>query len=334
MTLWIIRIFFLSLCTLGGYMVSEVNPDLISRGYYGVAIGFGLGGLLIAIDEMLKGFSLRAFSAATFGLMLGAVVAWLIDQSRLFHYVDEASLWVIRLCLYVAFGYIGMILAMRSNKEDFTLVIPYVRLAPQNEPQGLLLLDTSAIIDGRIVNLIDSGFLHGVIVVPRFVLRELHQLADAADPTKRTRGRRGLDLLSRLRRTPRREVKIHDADYPDETGVDAKLVRLAQALGAKLLTTDYNLSKVAELQSVPCLNITELAAHLKAVVLPGDTLSLRLVREGKERGQALGYLPDGTLVVVKDAHARIGHELQVQVTHLVQTGAGVIVFAELEFRAP
>src|SRR5688500_20297185 len=132
MSLWVVRILFLALCALGGYAVSEVQPGLIEKGSYGVVIGFGLGGLLIAIDEMLKGFSLRAFSAATFGLMLGSLIAWMIDHSGLFVYVDEQpTRWLIRLCLFVGFGYIGMVLAMRSNKEDFSLIIPYVRFASQ-----------------------------------------------------------------------------------------------------------------------------------------------------------------------------------------------------------
>src|SRR5437773_7711568 len=138
MSFWVIRIFFLTLSMLGGYAVSQVQPTLIQNGWYGMVIGFGLGGLLIAIDEMLKGFSLRAFSAATFGLMLGGLIAWLIDHSGLFVYVDEASRWLIRLCLFVGFSYIGMVLAMRSNKEDFSLIIPYVRFASQQAPMSLL----------------------------------------------------------------------------------------------------------------------------------------------------------------------------------------------------
>ncbi len=329
MSLWALRIFFLSLCTLGGFAVSQVRPELIQHGGYGVAIGFGLGGLLIAIDEMLKGFSLRAFSAASFGLLLGALIAWLLDQSGLFSYAREDTQWIIRLVLFLAFGYIGIVLAMRSNKEDFYLIIPFVRFAAQNKPENLLLLDTSAIIDGRVASLLDGHFLDGILVVPRFVLAELQQLADSDDPTKRARGRRGLELLSRWQRNPRREVKIHEADLPEETGVDAKLVRLARTLGAKLLTTDYNLGKIAELQAVGLINISELANALKASLVPGESVSLKIVREGKEKGQGIGYLNDGTMVVVNLAQSLIGQQAEVQVHSLHQTGAGVIVFAEL-----
>lgn len=330
MGLWVLRILFLSLSTLGGYAVSQVDPDLISKGAYGVVIGFGFGGLLIAIDEMLRGFSLRAFSAATFGLILGTVIAWLIDQSQLFVYADEKpTRWLIRLSLFVGFSYIGMILAMRSNKEDFSLIIPFVRFASQNKPEDLLLLDTSAVVDGRIVELIEKRYFEGVVVVPRFVLKELQQIADSADPIKRARGRRGLEVLGRVQRNVHHEVKIHEGDFTDETGVDAKLVRLAKAIGAKLFTTDYNLTKIAELQSVRCVNIQELAVALKTVLVPGEMLSLKLVREGRDKGQGVGYLTDGTMVVVNQAQSLIGQQVDVQVQSLHQTGAGVIVFAEL-----
>src|SRR5438270_8504481 len=173
MALWVIRILFLALCTLCGYAISQLQPDFKGSPFFGIAIGFGLGGLLIAIDEMLKGFSLRAFSAATFGLMLGSLIAWMIDHSGLFVYADDPSRWLIRLCLFVSFSYIGMILAMRSNKDDFSLIIPYVRFASQQAPMSLLVLDTSVIIDGRIADLLESNFIEGTIVIPRFVLKEL-----------------------------------------------------------------------------------------------------------------------------------------------------------------
>src|SRR4051794_29144650 len=239
MALWVIRILFLSLGTIGGYAVSQVRPEYVGgtySGFVGMAIGFGFGWLMIAIDEMLKGFSLRAFSATTFGLLLGTVVAHLIDSSGLFEKAEEPTRWLIRLSLFLAFGYIGMVLAMRSNKEDFSLIIPYVRFSSQNRPENLLLLDTSVIIDGRIAEVIEANFLEGTIVVPRFVLKELQQIADSSDPMRRARGRRGLETLSRIQRHRRNEVKIHEGDIPEETAVDSKLVQLARVLGAKLYT--------------------------------------------------------------------------------------------------
>jgi uncharacterized protein YacL len=332
MALWIIRILFLCLCTAGGLAVSQVRPEWLSHPLLGMLIGFGFGWIMIAIDEMLKGFSLRAFSATTFGLLLGTVVALLIDHSRLFGEPDDPSphRQLVRMALFVGFGYIGMVLAMRSNKEDFSLIIPYIRFAPQNKPDNLLLLDTSVIVDGRIADLIEANFLEGMIVVPRFVLKELQQIADSSDPIKRARGRRGLEVLNRIQRNTRNEVRIHDGDFPEEKEVDAKLVRLARNLGAKLYTNDYNLGKVAELQRVNYVNLHDLAKSLRVVLLPGEMLSLRLVREGKDKGQGVGYLPDGTMVVVNNGQAALGQQVEVQVQSLLQTGAGVIVFAELK----
>jgi uncharacterized protein YacL len=330
MSLWLIRILFLTLCSVAGYAISQVRPDLIAHGYIGFGWGFGLGGLLIAIDEMVKGFSLRAFSAATFGLFLGTAIAWMIDHSGLFRFADENTLWLIRLGIFLGFGYIGMVLAMRSNKEDFSLIIPYVRFASQNKPDNLLLLDTSVIIDGRIADLIEANFLEGIVVVPRFVLRELQHVADSSDPVRRARGRRGLEVLNRIQQNTRNEVKIHEGDFPQEPEVDTKLVHLAKALNAKLFTNDFNLSKVAEIQSVAYVNLNEVTGALKPVILPGEMLNLRIVREGKDKGQGVGYLNDGTMVVVNHGQSLIGQQAQVQVQSLLQTGAGVIVFAEVK----
>ena len=333
MVLWSIRILFLMLCTVGGYAVSQVRPEYVGghfSWFVGMVIGFGFGWLMIAIDEMLKGFSLRASSATTFGLLLGTLVALLIDRSGLFEKVDETTRWLIRLGLFLSFGYIGIVLAMRSNKEDFSLIIPYVRFAPQNKPDNLLLLDTSVVIDGRVADLIEANFVEGLIVVPRFVLRELQQIADSNDPIKRARGRRGLEILNRIQRNTKNEVKIHDGDFPDEQEVDSKLIRLARNLGAKLYTNDYNLGKIAELQSVNHVNLHELAKSMRVVLLPGEMLSLRIVREGKDKGQGVGYLPDGTMVVVNNAQSAVGQQVEAQVQSLLQTGAGIIVFADMK----
>jgi uncharacterized protein YacL len=321
---------FLSLCVAGGYAIGQVRPELVGNGPQAPIIGFGFGGLLIGLDEMMKGLSLRAFSAATFGLVLGSLIAWMVDRSGLFIYADPSALWLIRLCLFLGFGYIGMVLAMRSNKEDFSLIIPFVRFAPQNKPDSMLVLDTSVIIDGRIADLVEGHFVDGVIVVPRFVLKELHLIADSSDPIRRARGRRGLETLSRIQKNPRNEVKVHEADIPEETEVDAKLVRLARALDAKLYTNDYNLGKIAELQSVRHVNINELAKSMRPTTLPGDSFNLKIVREGKDKGQGVGYLNDGTMVVVNQAQSLIGQQIEVQVQSLVRTGAGVIIFADVK----
>ena len=336
MNMWTIRILFLILCTIGGYAISQVRPESIqwpASGLLGCGIGAGFGWLLIALDEMLKGFSLRAFSATTFGLLLGTVVAKLVDASGLFDYVETpATRWIIRLCLFLSFSYIGIVLAMRSNKEDFSLIIPYVRFVPRNEPVNLLLLDTSVIIDGRIVDLHATGIIDGLLVVPRFVLAELQQLADSNDALKRERGKRGLDLLKTLQDNPKASVRIHEGDFPQEKGVDGKLIRLAQNLGARLYTNDSNLARIATLQGITSVNLHEVARSLRASLVPGEPLLVRIAKEGRDKGQGVGYLPDGTMVVVKDAQHLVGREVEARVQSTIQTGSGLMVFAEIRDR--
>lgn len=337
-SLWVIRTLFLTMCAITGYAISQ-TPDLPLPFFDpespvgGIVIGFGFGMILVAIDEMLKGFSLRAFSAATFGLLLGTASAWMIDSSGMFTFVetqvDKQVRWLVSLCLFIGFSYIGMILAMRSNKEDISLIIPYVRFSSRHQPDDLMLLDTSAIIDGRVADLIETRFLEGIVVVPRFVLNELQHIADSSDSMRRDRGRRGLDVLSRIQNLESNEFRIHEGDVADESEVDAKLIYLARAMSAKLFTTDYNLGKLAEVQNVSCVNISKMAEALKPVVLPGERFPLAIVRKGKDKDQGVGYMNDGTMVVVNLGASRVNETVNVVVSNRVQTNAGVIIFADL-----
>jgi uncharacterized protein YacL len=179
------------------------------------------------------------------------------------------------------------------------------------------------------VDLIEAQVIEGLIVVPRFVLKEVQFVADSPDPIRRARGRRGLEVLNRIQHNTRNEIKIHESDFSEEKEVDAKLVRLTKAVGGKLFTTDFNLAKVAELQSVPCVNIGELVSKLKPAIVPGEILQIRIAREGRDKGQGVGYMNDGTMIVVNHAHHLVGQTTQVQVTSLLQTGAGVIIFADV-----
>ena len=199
----------------------------------------------------------------------------------------------------------------------------------ENKPDRLVLLDTNIIIDGRILEVCATGFLDAVLVVPRFVLDELQYIADAGDEVKRVRGRRGLEILKALQQNQRVEVKIHDNDLPNIKEVDAKLVQLAQMLPAEILTNDYNLHRIAELQHVKVLNFNELTKSLRPVVLPGEKLTVRLIKEGREPQQGVAYLDDGTMIVVSRGRRFVGQEVEVTVSSVLQTAAGRMAFAEM-----
>jgi uncharacterized protein YacL len=193
-----------------------------------------------------------------------------------------------------------------------------------------MLLDTSVIIDGRIADIIQTRFIEGRLVIPRFVLRELQQIADSQDALKRNRGRRGLDILNKIQKTSSLDVRIHEDDFPEVKDVDAKLVKLAKLMGAKVFTNDFNLNKIAELEGVTVLNINELAGALRPVVLPGEAMDIRITKEGKEHSQGVAYLDDGTMIVVDSAKHLIGQVVTVVVTSVLQTSAGRMIFARLE----
>lgn len=328
MTLLILRVCFLILCVLGSWSISQLHDEWAQHPVAAVLIGLLGGGTFIGIDKLLKGFSLRGLSAATFGLFVGFLISYFIGNSVLFKFIDEEPKLIAQIVMYVVCSYLAMVIALRG-KDEFNLVIPYVKFMRENKPDRLVLLDTNVIIDGRIQEVCLTGFLDAVLVVPRFVLDELQYIADAGDDVKRVRGRRGLEVLKALQQNPRVEVKIHDNDLPNIKEVDAKLVQLAQMLPAEILTNDYNLNRIAELQHVKVLNFNELAKSLRPVVLPGEKLTVRLIKEGREPQQALAYLDDGTMIVVGRARRYVGQEVEVTVSSVLQTAAGRMAFAEL-----
>jgi uncharacterized protein YacL len=337
MTLIVLRIFFLLLTATGGWSITTqiagaTRPFLgIPWAVWGMLFGLAVGGVIIAIDIGLKGFSLRGLSAATFGLAMGSLVAFLIGASGIFkgRGIDESTEQMLKLVSFVFFSYLGMVMALRG-KDEFNLLIPYVKFRRVDQPEQLIVVDTSAIIDGRLGDICETGFLDGILIIPRFVLKELQFVADSPDPLKRSRGRRGLDVLNKLRANAKVEVRIHEEDVTEFPDVDTKLLHLAKLLGAKVVTTDYNLNKLAELQHVKVLNVNDLAKSLRSVLLPGEETSIGLVREGREPDQAVGYLPDGTMIVVNKARRHIGQQVPIVVTSALQTSAGRMIFGELK----
>jgi uncharacterized protein YacL len=235
----------------------------------------------------------------------------------------------LQMALIIVFCYLGMVIAMRG-KDEFNLIVPYVKFTRQDKRDDILILDTSVIIDGRIADICQTKFLEGRFVIPRFVLKELQQIADSQDSLKRNRGRRGLDILHKIQKDTHVDVTIHEEDFPDIKDVDAKLVKLAKVLSGKVLTNDFNLNKIASLQGVDVLNINDLATALRPVVLPGEELDVRITKEGKEYNQGVAYLDDGTMVVVDNTRHMIGQTIGVVVTSVLQTSAGRMIFAKLE----
>ncbi len=260
------------------------------------------------------------------GLVLAKVLDWIVfkfENPAFYTLIDKYTG-----LLNILLAMMGFLIAVGKKNELDLLDKDIIVKGKKNK--DVKVLDTSVLIDGRIADVIDTGFVSGRLIVPRFVLHELQMVADSADATKRQRGRRGLDILKRLQDVPEVNIKIYDREYPDIREVDSKILELAKELGAKVATTDFNLNKVAALQGISVLNINDLAAALKAVVLPGDSLTLFLGKEGKERAQAVGYLDDGTMVVVDDARQHIGKRLTVHVNSILQTSAGRMIFARAD----
>ncbi|RKY32465.1 MAG: PIN domain nuclease [Candidatus Omnitrophota bacterium] len=325
MTLIAVRILFVVAGALIGYQALSVTGGSV---VLGIAIG-GLAGLgFILIESGIRRVSTKGLSSAVFGLILGLIMAKLVSDAFTLIPMHPDTLSTIRVSMTLVFCYLGMAMGIRG-KEEFNIIVPYVRLRQQDQAEEVTLLDTSAIIDGRILDISKTRFLERKLVIPRFVLRELQQIADSTDAIKRQRGRRGLEILNMLKKETNIDLSLHEEDLPDIPEVDMKLVKLAKVLNAKVLTVDFNLNRIASLHGVKVLNINELANALKPVVFPGEEMFIKLIKEGKEYNQAVGYLDDGTMVVVEEARKQIGHEVKVIVTSVLQTQAGRMIFTKL-----
>ncbi len=329
---------------MGGALIGWQVGSLLGRGSVqprnailgiavGAVIGFAVSPFLLdtphrALRRHVAAMPPSDFLYATAGLILGLLVAALLSYPLSFfpwwlgHFLPAAAA--------VVSVYLGITLVMMRRRELGRLL--HIRSPESAQPDGAspagrVLIDTSAIIDGRIADLTQTGFLQGTLIVPHFVLGELQHIADSADPLRRTRGRRGLDILNRLQKDAYTPIEISDVDVRDTPEVDGKLVKLARQYGCPVVTNDFNLNRVAELQGVQVLNINQLANALKPIVLPGEEMSVRVIQEGKEINQGVGYLDDGTMIVVENGRQYLSQEIRVTVTRVLQTVAGRMIFA-------
>ncbi len=324
MTLLFIRIFFVVLsavvgCLIGGFYDKEL---------LGLSVGTVGAFFWVILEAMMKGVSVRGLSSVVFGLVFGIIMAKLLADILALVPASSAFHASLRVILTLIFSYLGAVIALRG-KDEFNLIIPYVRFRRTDMKEGVILLDTSAIIDGRVNDIYRTKFLAGRIVVPSFVLHELQRLADSEDDLKRQRGRRGLEILRNMQKDPQMDIRIHEDDVTGEREVDLKLVKLAKILEARVCTTDFNLSRMAAIQGTEILNINDLVSSVKPVVFTGEQMDVFLLKEGKEEGQAVGYLEDGTMVVVTDGRRQVGHKAKVTVTSVLQTQAGRMIFAKV-----
>jgi len=304
----------------GGYLL---GPSPLAGAFGGAVVG----AVVLALESVVARTAPRRVLSGSFGLMVGLVLAILAGAAL--PPLETNAAILIRLGLAVGLGWIGLVTGTRRSAA-FSLS----RLRTDWESRGETLseastpkiLDTSVIIDGRIAEIADAGFMEGPLVIPQFVLVELQQVADSSDPLKRNRGRRGLDMLQRIQKNPVVPIQIVDTDFPDVKEVDLKLIELALRTEGKIVTNDFNLNKVAQLRGVKILNINDLANCLRPLVLPGEPMRIFVSKEGKEHGQGVGYLDDGTMVVVEGGRKALGRTIDVSVTTVLQTAAGKMIF--------
>ncbi len=299
------------------------SHDLVMAAIASVG-GLILGVLFLSLIRFwltLDGFKIVGGAVGTlFGMLVSFFIISLIDPAV---FLGAQAGTALRIMIVIVFSLIGMQLGATKSRDFKPKVEPL-----DNAPRKIVgILDTSVIIDGRIADVCETGFLDGDIVIPQFVLKELQTIADSSESTKRTRGRRGLDILNKIKKQAFVKIIIEDTDYPSVKDVDQKLIHMARDTGYAILTNDFNLNKVAEVQSIQVLNINQLANSLKPIVLPGETMKVQILKEGKEAGQGIAYLDDGTMVVVDNGRRSIGKHMDVTVTSVLQTTAGRMIFA-------
>lgn len=332
MAVWFLRAFFLLVSAGAGWQAARLLPTLDP--FWGILLGVCVFTVILILELVFTGKeSLANLLAVVFGIGVGILLANLafyittlilpIEVAR-----DPNSTTAIRIILTVMLCYLSTVIVFRT-RHRFRFVVPYVEFKKEQKGPRALILDTSAIIDGRIAAICRTRFIETPLIIPGFVLEELHSIADSGDRLKRVRGRRGLELINQLQRTRAVDVTIYETGSEPEGPVDSRLVHLARELDAHICTTDFNLNKVAQAQGVAVLNINELASALKPSVIPGEILSVRLVRRGEEPGQAVGFLDDGTMVVVEGAEDDIGANVAVEIARVLQKTSGRIIFGKL-----
>lgn len=319
---WLGLVIYLAISILFGIIFFLLSPKIIKGGRR----------LVQFIETELQKVPAYDIALGSAGLIIGLIIAYLLSQP--FYNLEIPYLGVgISIVLYIIFGYLGIKVPTRK-REDFSNTIGNFRKGSgkdrlkTNCKSCPKILDTSVIIDGRIADICKTGFIEGPLIIPEFVLEELQHIADSSDALKRNRGRRGLDILNKIQKELDIEVIIHDKKFEDVKEVDSKLLKLTQLLKGKIITNDYNLNKVAEVQGIDVLNINELANAVKPVVLPGEEMVVQVIKDGKESGQGLAYLDDGTMIVVESGKKHIGETIDVLVTSVLQTSAGRMIFAK------
>jgi uncharacterized protein YacL len=316
-----VRAIFLAVVTYSATVVRPID------GHWAFSAGLGLVvALVIVLAEMrLRDTAVTSLLGGLLGFAVGLTIARAIGSALFFANTGDNRVQFLHILIIVVLPYLGLVFGAR--KGEWLEPAKFVSLFKDARPQKRYkILDTSVIIDGRIADIVETGFLDGTLIVPQFVLKELQHVADSADPLKRNRGRRGLDILHRIQKIAGVEVVISDMDFPQVKEVDLKLIEVARSLLGRIVTNDFNLNKVAQLRGVEVLNINELANALKPVVLPGELMNVFILKEGKEYNQGVAYLDDGTMVVVDNARNRIGRSLDIVVTSVLQTTAGRMIF--------